>query len=125
MQAGYVQSNMQPDPYQTRLKVVFLLIFMLYALLTFGQNYRVRAVRDVFYVPDSARSGQPFRIWSPYLTDSTMLFSIFNQSYRFCVLTSPNQECTLDMAPGIYGWEMIYRYNSSEWIRRDGFISIR
>jgi hypothetical protein len=107
------------DSYTVRLRVIFVLLFLLFAILCFGQNYRVRAVRENFYITDTAYAGYPFQVLvkrdqagEPVIKD--MLFRLTNSDYNFCVLTSPDQVCTLLVIPGQYFWELWYRESESE-----------
>jgi hypothetical protein len=120
------------DSYTVRLRVIFVLLFILFAVLCFAQSYRVRAVSGKFYIPDTVQSGGSFKVVngfnkdnSRYLTDSTMLFSIHNDSYRFCVLTSPDQVCDLMLVSGSYGWELIHRERFGQWQIATGVIFVK
>lgn len=115
--------------YIIRLRIIFMILLLLAAAICFGQEntikYRVRAINGIYYIPDTAYAGYPFQVYSPYLTDSTMWFSLHNDHYRFCVLTSPQQTCDLLIVPGQYKWELIYKYDSDQWRIDEGRIFVK
>jgi hypothetical protein len=115
---------MLQDNYQTRLKVMFVLILLLYAVLAFGQRYRVRAVNDLFYIPDTIAQADNIAVYSPYL-DSIEFVLLKPDSTEVATFTRTYQSLpAASVQPGSYRWELTYKIDSS-FVRRRGVMVIK
>lgn len=95
------------------IRLIFVIIWLLAGLAIFAQDspkrYRVRAVKNIFYIPDTVAWGDDVQVYSPYL-DSIMFRMENAQGYTVSVLTRTFQaQSTKPMQPGSYRWELIYR----------------
>jgi hypothetical protein len=110
----YTIDPMEADPKNIRLKVAFILIWLfLITLFAFGQDkpkrYRVRAVSNIYYIPDTIAWGSDLQVYSPYL-DSIVFKLESAQGFPLVVFTRTFQATsTVTLQPGKYGWELLYK----------------
>ena len=113
------------DNYQIRLRVVFILLWLLLAVFaSFGQKYRVRAVNDLFYIPDTITPADNIAVYSPYL-DSIEFVLFKPDSTAVATFTRPYQSLpAASVQTGSYRWELTYKIDSA-FVRRRGVMVIR
>lgn len=118
----------ESDPNNVRLKVAFILIWLFAAcVFAFSQptRYRVRAVRQLYYVPDTVYWGQDLQVYSPYL--DTIMFKLESvQGFPLVVFTRTYQAIsTKTMQPGLYKWQLIYRDEDGKYQTDTGLLVIK
>ena len=104
----------------------FILAFLL--LISCAANaqdrrYRIRAVKNLYYIPDTIRHGQEVRVYSPYL--DTILFKVNNDlGVPVAVLTRTYQSLQAsNFRPGRYTWEIIFKKHN-EYAKEVGWLYI-
>lgn len=111
------------DNYQIRLRVIFILLWLLLAVFaSFGQKYRVRAVQGLYYIQDTITQGDYFQVYSPFLNDIVLKLSD-EDGTPVIILTSTKQRASTYKLQGVYNWEIYYK-DGTETAKSEGKICI-
>jgi hypothetical protein len=106
-------------------EIIVIVLLLLTAAACFGQNYRVRAVRDTFYIQDTISIGDPLHVYSPFIKE--FVFQVqSDRGFPLSVLTSINQGFdTRKMQPGSYNWSIVWKDSTGLFRSREGMIIFR
>ncbi|SRR5690606_23815386 len=90
------------------IRTIFVLFLLTVTTICFGQKYRVRAINDYFYVPDSVKKGHPLIIASTYFDTMMFRMSDGKGNYPIVITKVLQGHDTRHVLSGRYDWELLW-----------------